>query len=237
MRAKWARLAIAGRPVELAVERPARARRLRLRVDAVSGRPTLVLPRGVGLAEGLDFAADHADWLAQRLAAMPEAMPFAHGSVVPYLGEPHRLVHGGRGAVRRDAGTITVGGRPEHMARRLTDWFRAEARRELAARARAQAALVGRTVASVTVRDTRSRWGSCSAGGRLSFSWRLIMAPEWVRRSVVCHEVAHLVEAGHGPAFRALVRRIDPDPGRARAWLKAEGPRLLRYGRDARRIP
>jgi predicted metal-dependent hydrolase len=226
------RLAVEGRPVEITVQRSSRARRLRLKVDAASGRVVLVLPRGVGLAEGLGFAAEESEWIARRLDALPPAVPFAHGSVVPYLGTPHRLVHTGRGAVAREAGVIAVGGQPEHMARRVHDWLRAEARRELTDRAHRTATPLGLAIDRVGVRDTTSRWGSCAATGRLSFSWRLIMAPDWILDSVVRHEVAHLEEPHHGPAFWALVGRLDPNLRAARAWLRTEGPRLLRYGRE-----
>ncbi len=103
--------------------------------------------------------------------------------------------------VRREGGTLIVAGRPEHLGRRLTDWLKAEARREFAVRARAKAEILGRRVGRVTVRDTRSRWGSCSANGNLSFCWRMVMAPAFVVDYVVAHEVAHLKVRDHSPRF------------------------------------
>ena len=116
------------------------------------------------------------------------------------------------------------------MARRVRDFLMAEARRELGERARAKAERIGARVAAVTIRDTRSRWGSCSATGRLSFSWRLILTPEPVLDYVVGHEVAHLREMNHSPRFWALCAELTAEVAGPRVWLKANGARLLRYG-------
>jgi predicted metal-dependent hydrolase len=150
------------------------------------------------------------------------------------LGIPH-LIRGDAGRLRglpaRFDGTITVPGAPDHLPRRLTDFLKAEAKREIGTRARAKAARLGRPVAAVTVRDTRSRWGSCSGAGRLAFSWRLIMAPEYVLDYVVAHEVAHLREMNHGPRFWKLCAQLtESDPKAARAWLKRHGGALHAYG-------
>ena len=127
-------------------------------------------------------------------------------------------------------GEIRVRGDPAHLARRVRDHLAALARDELARRARPLAAHVGCTIARVTVRDTRSRWGSCSASGNLSFSWRLIFAPEEVVDYVVAHEVAHLAEMNHGPRFWRLVERLAPGNAGPRAWLDRHRARLLSYG-------
>jgi predicted metal-dependent hydrolase len=126
---------------------------------------------------------------------------------------------------------VIVPGAPEHLPRRLTDFLKAEARREIAARAAAKAATLGRPIAALTLRDTRSRWGSCSRSGRVAFSWRLILAPEWVLDYVVAHEVAHLAELNHGPRFwTACAGLTDSDVKTARAWLKRHGAELHAYG-------
>jgi len=127
-------------------------------------------------------------------------------------------------------GEIRVRGDPMHLARRVRDYLVAQARSELASRARRLAARIGRNVARVTVRDTKSRWGSCSGRGNLSFSWRLILVPEPVIDYVVAHEVAHLAEMNHGPRFWRLVESLSPDSAAPRAWLKRHRNRLLSYG-------
>ena len=160
-------------------------------------------------------------------------MPFAEGAIVPVLGVPHRIcsaVEAGIPPVAIVDGEIRVRGDPMHLARRVRDYFVAKARSELASRARRLAARIGHNVARVTVRDTKSRWGSCSGRGNLSFSWRLIFAPESVLDYVVAHEVAHLAEMNHGPRFWRLVESLSPDSATPRAWLKQHRTRLLSYG-------
>ncbi len=223
---------IAGRELPVAVRVNARARRISLRPDPETGGARLTLPRGVPLEDGLDFVRSKAGWLENRLGHLPPRVPFASGAVVPYLGEDHRIVHrpDARRGVWRAEGAIHVSGEAEFLPRRLTEWFRAEARREIVPRAQKLAQATGRRVDRVSIRDTRSRWASCSTRGALNFSWRLVMAPEPVLAYVVAHEVAHLVEMNHGPEFWALVAEIDPNHEAARRWLKRHGNVLHRYG-------
>ncbi|MBP2298266.1 M48 family metallopeptidase [Azospirillum picis] len=229
-------LEITGLPMPLELRESARATRMTLRVDAGRGLVQVVVPVGVSESDARQFIGRHDGWLRARLAAMPPSLPFADGALLPYLGVEHLIRHDAalRGPTRIEDGALLVGGQPEHLARRVRDFLVAEARRELSERARAKAAAIGARVAAVTVRDTRSRWGSCSSTGRLSFSWRLILTPEAVLDYVVGHEVAHLREMNHSPRFWALCASLtagmNPDVDRPRAWLKANGARLLRYG-------
>lgn len=219
-------------PVSVTVRRSTRARRMTLRVEAAEDGVVLVLPYGTSLAEGLDFISEHAVWIRNRLLRLPPRVRFTDGAVIPLLGVDHRVRHrpDTHGGVRIEGGEIHVTGHAEHLPRRLEDWLRAEARRELTARSRNKAARIGRRVRHVTVRDTRSRWGSCAASGNLSYSWRLILAPERVLDYVVAHEVAHLAEMNHGPRFRALLETLVDDIAGPRTWLRRHGPRLHRYG-------
>ena len=225
-----------GRELPLEVRRNPRALYVSLRVDAASDHPVLILPRGVPLSEGLAFARAKRDWLALRYAALPPKVPFADGALILVEGQPHLVRHrrGWRGTVRRALGAsgrvLEVGGQEEHLPRRLADWFKAEARR-LIARAVADKALeIGRWPTRITLRDTSSRWGSCSPEGRLSFSWRLVMAPAHVLDYVVAHEVAHLVHLNHGRAFWKLVEALAKNQPGARSWLQQHGSALLRFG-------
>jgi predicted metal-dependent hydrolase len=226
-------LLVAGLPANaLELRESPRATRMTLRVDPARDLIQVVVPRGVTEAEAARFVARHADWVRSRLAAMPPRLPFADGAVLPFLGDDHVVRHDPRhrGGTLRAGGEIRVGGGAEFLARRVRDFLVTEARRELCARSRAKAERIGAAVGAVAVRDTRSRWGSCASTGRLSFSWRLILAPEPVLDYVVAHEVAHLREMNHGPRFWRLVASLNPDADGARAWLKANGVRLLRYG-------
>lgn len=227
-------LEIEGQRIALAVRRSRRARRLYLRVDpgASPELPVeLILPRGVALAEGLRFARDKSGWVARRLAALPAPVPFAPGARIEVGGESLAIRHvGGTGATRRSGDELLVGGSPDHVARRVRDWIKTEARRVLTARAHEVAHSVSREVRGVRLGDPRSRWGSCSPDGRLAFSWRLILAPSFVLDYVVAHEVAHLVHLNHGARFWQLTAALAGDIDTPRNWLNRHGPRLLRYG-------
>lgn len=220
-----------GAPVSIRVS--PRARRLLLRIDASSRGVELVLPSGVPAAHGLNFLAAQRGWIAARLEALPIPVPFAEGAIVPVFGTSHRICREGDPAAPPVAiidGEIRVRGDPAHLARRVKDHLVGLAREELTRRARFCAARIGRSVARVGVRETRSRWGSCSAKGALSFSWRLVLMPEAVIDYIVAHEVAHLAEMNHGPRFWRLVRTLNPDCAPSRAWLKRHRSRLFSYG-------
>ncbi|HTR17460.1 MAG TPA: SprT family zinc-dependent metalloprotease [Acetobacteraceae bacterium] len=212
--------------------RSQRARRISLRIDPRGGVVVVTLPPRAGRAAGMALLADHADWVADRLAALPGAVTFADGATVPLDGTPHPIRHvpGGRGGAWLTEGTIQVSGEAVFLSRRVGDFLREEARRRLALRVAAAAEAAGLTPRRVTVKDTRTRWGSCSSTGVLMFCWRLVMAPPLVQEYVVAHELAHLRHMNHGKAFWALVDTLTPHRAAAVAWLHEEGPRLLRIG-------
>jgi hypothetical protein len=319
---RHAEIEIDGRRVHVAVRTNARARRLTLRMaqgPAPGGGDgvTLTLPPGVGLDEGLAFVERSRGWIAQRLARLPEPVPFADGVSLPILGAEHLVKHApwSRRLPWAEHGILWVGGRPEFLRRRVHDYLMAEARREIAQRARIKAArlpeLVGapksrtgearaataesgalarwpqpdgweggweggwadphgdleddlepaprhaargsgaataafgdlfdrldprsrpapfRPLGRIALRDTKSRWGSCSHKGDLNFSWRLVFAPLPVLDYVVAHEVAHLAHMDHSPAFWRLCDALTDTPGWPKTWLKRHGQGLLRYG-------
>lgn len=221
-----------GETIPLAVRRHPRARRYGLRVDPAGGRVVLVLPPRGNLAGALRFARRHGAWARRRLAQVPPQIAFAPGTTLDVLGASLEIVHdpSHRGAAALEPGVLRVGGRAEFVARRVRDRLKIEARRELAERSAARAAIIGRRVRAVAVGDPRSRWGSCAADGQLRFSWRLVLAPPEVLDYVVAHEVAHLVESNHGIRFWRLVDRLTANRKQAQAWLRRHGASLLRMG-------
>jgi hypothetical protein len=206
---------------------------MRLKVDARTGSVLLTVPRRVSERRALDWASEQRPWIEAALAALPEAAPVAPGGSVPLYGEPH-VIDWREGLPRTvcvEPGRIVTGGPAETLAPRLLRWLRAHAGEILAQETRACAARAEVEVARVAVGDPVSRWGSCSASGAIRYSWRLILAPEWVRRATVAHEVAHRVHMHHGPAFHALVAELlEADPGPARRWLRRHGASLHRFG-------
>lgn len=220
-----------GRSFKVAIRRMARARRMAIRVDAVRG-VVLVLPVRASLAEGERFLRAHLDWLGQRVGALPGGRPLVAGASVPLLGRLHVICHrpDARRGVWVEDGAIQVSGTHDHVGRRVGDFLKAEARRVLVPKVQAMAARLERSPARVTLKDTVSRWGSCSAQGVIALSWRLVMAPEWVGDYVAAHEAAHLAELNHSPRFWALVDLLGVDARQGRAWLKRHGGDLHRYG-------
>ncbi len=222
---------LGGRDVPVSVRRSARARRIGLTIDPMGG-VELVVPRRVAMADAERFLESEAEWVLAKLAAMPPRVPFAHDAAIPVLGRERRIVHMPLfpPEVRDEGEELVVGGPRDDIAVTVTAWLTALARDVLGGEARAKAATLDLTVAGVTVRDQRTRWGSCSVRGRLSLSWRLVLAPPDVRDYVVSHEVAHLKELNHGPNFWALVEWLCPGHARPRRWLRDNAKILQRYG-------
>ena len=222
-------------PVEVHLRRSAQARRFSLRVSRLDGKVTLTLPHRARDSEAMGFLTAQEGWLRETLAAMPEAAGerVGPGSLVPVEGVPLRLVQAATGrSVRVEGGALLVPGDPAQAGVRAGAWLKALARDRLAAASTRYAAQVGRGFTGLALRDTRSRWGSCSPDGRLMYSWRLILAPASVLDYVAAHEVAHLVEMNHSPAYWAVVGRIFPGWQRERAWLRSHCQDLhrLRFG-------
>lgn len=216
-------------PIPLILRRSGQARRISLRVSQLDGRVTLTLPRRVSEREALRFAEEKQGWIRRHLASRGEDVMVGPGTVVPIGGEPHEIIQGaGRRVVIAD-GRAEVPGDPARTGLRLAAHLRAIARDRLSEASDNYAALLGRPYSAITLRDTRSRWGSCTSEGRLMYSWRLILAPPEVLDYVVAHEVAHLAEMNHSAAFWDGVRRIYGDYEAPRRWLRQNGNALHRY--------
>lgn len=215
-------------PIEVSLRRSARARRLSLRVSRLDGRVTLTLPRGVAEREGVRFLISREDWLRDHLGRMGTETRPGIGGTVPFLGRALPIVAGPvRRPVMRD-GALLVGPDAGVAGARVLAFLKAQARDRLAEASDRHAAALGRPYRRITLRDTRSRWGSCTAAGDLMYSWRLVMAPPEVLDYVAAHEVAHLAEMNHSPAFWAVVARLFPQYAAARRWLRDEGEGLHR---------
>ncbi len=214
-----------------------RARRYLLRLPADRSGPVLTVPDGGDLARAERFARQHIDWLLDRLQGRPAHVVFGPGDVFPLRGEDHEIVPTGRlrglistGMTESGEPALFVPGHEEHIPRRVATWLKGEARTELTARADFHARKIGKKIAGISVRDTKSRWGSCASNGRLSFSWRLILAPPQILDYVAAHEVAHLQEMNHSNRFWRLCEQLAPQTRSARKWLKDNGMELHGYG-------
>lgn len=217
-------------PVPLILRRSGRARRISLRISSLDGRVTLTLPVGLPERAALEFAAEKADWIRSHLEKHPQQVHAGFGMVLPVDGQD-RLVEPATGRrILLDAGRIAVPG--TNPARPLQRYLKELARNRLAEASDFYAQRLGRSYARLTLRDTRSRWGSCTADGALMYSWRLILAPPAVLRYVAAHEVAHLQEMNHSAAFWNVVEQIHGHYQTPRSWLREHGASLHRFRFD-----
>ena len=225
------RLSIGDPPISILLRRRANARRLTLRMTREGA--VMTIPRGAAISEARQFAAKQEAWLRRTMSAIPDNVVVGPGAVIPFMGEPMEIVAGdGRGCRIIDF-SIAVGGRPEAAGARVRAWLKEEARNRLLTACDSYAAQVGRSFGRVSLRDTKSRWGSCTTDGNLMFSWRLIMAPAEVLDYVAAHEVAHLREMNHSARFWAIVTDICPDWKSHRDWLRHNGAGLHRFRFEA----
>ncbi|MCG6203948.1 M48 family metallopeptidase [Rhodopseudomonas sp. HC1] len=218
------------------IRRHRRARRYTLRIHPSDREAILTMPPRGTLTDAKEFAQRHGAWIAARLGRLPKAAPFQPGTLVPLRGHDHKIVHRtGRGTVWtevRESGEriICVAGEAEHIDRRVHDFLKREARKDLQKACDRYAPELGVKVTRLSIRDQSSRWGSCTSAGSLSFSWRLILAPSYVLDYLAAHEVAHLVEMNHSARFWRVVGKVCPQMERAKTWLDTHGNDLHRYG-------
>jgi predicted metal-dependent hydrolase len=229
-----AEIVIGAEQLEVLFRRHAHARRLVLRLNQEGTAAVVTVPRGVSRHRALDFVHLSAPWLATRLEQRGKNIALCPGNHIPLRGEDHEILHipSRRGTVTVDpvAMLIHVPGELPHVRRRLLDWLKRMARADLAAASGKYAAAMGVAYRRLAIRDQRSRWGSCSANGDLSYSWRLILTPSYVLDYVAAHEVAHLKHLDHGAQFWRLVVTHCADASRAKKWLKANGNGVHRIG-------
>lgn len=220
-------------PIAVTLRRSSRARRISLRVSGLDGRVTLTLPTRVPEREGLEFVREKRDWLHRQLSAQDPDCRIGLGSEIPVEGRVRQLARGEGRRIVLDEDRLWVPGHEASAGVRVQAWLKARARDRLAAASDQYAAQIGRRYHRLTLRDTRSRWGSCSAASGLMYSWRLVLAPPDVLNYVAAHEVAHLAEMNHSPAFWRVVCGLMPEYEGPRGWLRKNGAGLHRYRFDA----
>ncbi|MFA5969851.1 MAG: SprT family zinc-dependent metalloprotease [Sphingomonas sp.] len=221
---------------QLDIIRHPRARRTRLSVDPASGRVRLTLPPRVSEAAGLRWAEGHKGWIEAQCERLPAPRPFVDGAVLSVDDAELTIRWRATGPRRgeRMGDLLVIGGPLDGLSRRIVAWLKREALVLLSAETAEYAAAAGVEVSTVAIGDPRGRWGSCSSSGAIRYSWRLVLAPAWVRRATVAHEVAHRVHMNHSPSFHALVARLyGADPTPARAWLRRHGAQLHWLGRES----
>lgn len=223
-----------GYRVKVRLEVNAKARRLILRLDERRREAVAVAPSSRQIEAAAAFAAERVDWISSRLQHLPEIVRFEEGAVIRYRGEPCLITAEGNGRIARilpgTPRTLSVPGDPELVGARAVRYLKKQARADLTRSVTRHCETLGVAIKGLSIKDTRSRWGSCTSDGQLSFSWRLIMAPPAVLDYVAAHECAHLLEMNHSPKFWANVARCCPDWKRQRSWLRIHGAELQAAG-------
>ncbi|KAB7615219.1 M48 family metallopeptidase [Amylibacter sp. SFDW26] len=215
--------------IAVAIKRSARARRYSLRISNKDGSISLTVPKYAVMSEALNFAREHEGWMRKHLAKQLKPLSLQIGGSVLFDGEYRRIEPGTGRIVRFDGEVLQVPGSAEMVPTKLKAYFKAMARERMVSASIHYADLLGKPIGRITMRDTRSRWGSCTSDGNLMYSWRLIMAPKAVQAYVAAHEACHLIEMNHSDAYWALVANVFPDYKTHRSWLKKNGSLLHRY--------
>ncbi len=205
-----------------------RARRMALRVDARLGDVVLTLPPGASLKKAAVFITEHQDWIEKQRREFVSSVAASHGMSVTVLGKTYTVVHrAGRGLAHIDGDTIIIRGAVEHLPRRLKDFLKTVAESALTDLSTKKLEALGLPPRAISIRDPKTRWGSCAPTGKMMFSWRLILAPPSVMDYVVAHEVAHRVHLNHGRKFWALCAALTENAAESRRWLRRNGAGLM----------
>lgn len=225
-------LTLDGKEIPLTLRWHARAKRLILKMDPKGNGVIVTLPKGAPAQSGLEMAQRHQVWIANQLMRQPDVIAFKDGQRIDFQGRPYWLKHlpDARGTVWCEGDSIFVAGKAEFFERRLCDWLKKQAKSIIESQAHDMAAKLGKDVKRISVRDTVSRWGSCSSRGNLSFNWRLVLAPPNILTYVIAHEVSHLRHMDHSADFWATVETFHVDVKKSRRWLKTHGQLLQSYG-------
>ncbi len=216
-------------PIRVLIKKSARARRFSLRISNVDGAVSLTMPKRAALRDAVAFAQDHDGWMRKHLGKRPDQIVPTFGGSILLDGLDVPITLGTGRKVQFEAGVLYVPGTEAQVPAKLRAFYKTLARDRLAEASERYAGLVGRRFSRITLRDTRSRWGSCTSDGNLMYSWRLIMAPRAVQDYVAAHEVCHLVEMNHSDAYWRQVAAVFPDYKAQRSWLKRNGQQLHRY--------
>lgn len=224
---------IDGKEIPLFVVRNARARRVSLRIMEHEGKVKLTMPKRYSMEKALAFAHERKIWIANHQHLLTHRALLRHGETIPIFGQPQLIVHraGMRTSTYEENGQLIVGGMEAHVSGRIKRYLKQRMKTYCTQKTRefARMLTIEHRLHTITIRETSSRWGSCSSSGNISLCWRLIFAPKEVLDYVILHEVAHLIEMNHSAAFWQIVATIDPDYVRHKKWLRLNGHRLWAY--------
>lgn len=213
------------------VIKSSRARRMTLRIDSKERLPVLTIPERCSPKRAVDFVNLHRDWIDRSLARLPQTKTFEDGEQISLFGHPVTICHSEdrRQGTFLENGILTISGDPEFLHRRVKDYIKIQAKTEFYRRSKILADRLGCPLNDVTIKDTKSRWGSCSSMHNINYSWRIALAPETVINYLIAHEVAHLKHQDHSREFWRCVRELYPEAEAGKVWLRLHSKELYRY--------
>lgn len=215
--------------ISVVLRRSRRSKRLSLRISRIKGLVTLSLPISCPLTQAKSFLIEKEPWIRQNLMTLPTNIQVCVGAHLLYRGSKFTIRMGQGKKVMPDSLDLIVPGPQSMISSRTKVFLKLQARQALRASTDFYSEALGRPYGKLTLRDTISRWGSCSSAGNINYSWRLIMAPSDVLNYVCAHEVAHLVEMNHSSKFWSVVEQLFPNYDQQRNWLKVHGENLHSY--------
>ena len=222
-------------PDYVEIKRSNRARRMTLRLDYKERIVNLIVPNRASLNKAYEFANLHSDWIDKKLGELPPAVPFVDGTIIPFMGEDLTIMHipaptAKRPSIKLVGSDIVVKAKDDDFSAPLERFLKKRAKIALADLASEKADEIGKEITEISIRDTKSRWGSCSSDGQICFSWRLALAKYEAMDYVVAHEVAHLVHLNHSKSFWNLCQKLSVDYVEGKYWMHEYGQDLMRYG-------
>lgn len=211
-----------------------RSKRLTLRVDQKNNGIHCIIPKYAGFEDICRFIERQESWILARIEDLPPPIAFEDGAIIPIFGQEKRIkitsATGRITKIKQQDDILLVESARENPSSNIKKWLIEQARDDLTWRSHDKAAQISKSIKDITLRDTGSRWGSCTSEGRISYSWRMVFAPEFVRDYICAHEVAHLKHMDHSAAFWDLCDQMSDNMPRGREWLKIYGRELMRYG-------
>lgn len=217
--------------MEIKIIKSPSAKRLTLRIDAKDRIPVLSIPSRCSSAKAVDFVNQHRNWIEENMAKIPVAKAFEDEEAISILGKIYTIKHSplSRRGVYSEGDFLYVSGAKEFLHRRICDYIKKTAKKEFLKISQQLAQKIGCHVKSVSIKDTKSRWGSCSTLDNINYNWRIALAPDFVIYYLMAHEVSHLKHPDHSKSFWQCVKNLDPRCGEGRLWLKTRGKELYLY--------
>ena len=216
---------------EIKVVKSTRASKLILKIDNRERIPVLTIPKYCSNKKAVEFVRSNKQWIDDCLQKLPLIRKFIIGEQISLFGKKYQIEHcpTSRFGVQIEDSVIKVSGQQEFLHRRLTDFIKQKAKSRFLQKSQKLAAKIDCHINEVFIKDTKSRWGSCSNRNNINYNWRIALAPDYVIDYLIAHEVSHLKHQDHSENFWNCVAKLCPDYQKGREWLKNHGKELYLY--------